>query len=69
MGASTVYEFVVAGSFGPMLRAMLSDLDIGDHCAETRLRLTNADEAELFSLLAIVVKSKCELERVLVDES
>ena len=68
MGCRTVYEFVVAGSFGPMLRSKLSDLDIGDHCSETRLRLTNAEEAELFSLLAIVVKSNCELERVLVDE-
>ncbi len=63
-----VYEFVVAGSFGPLLRSMLSDLDIDDRCSETRLRLTNAEDVELFSLLAVILDGDHELERVLVDQ-
>ncbi len=47
---------------------MLSDLDIDDRCSETRLRLTNAEDAELFSLLAAILDGDHELERVLVDQ-
>jgi hypothetical protein len=60
-----VYEFVVAGSLGPVLRSMLADLEIEDRCGDIRLRLINVSDEQLLSLLAVLARADCELEHVL----
>jgi len=63
-----VYEFVVAGTLGPITRSMLDGLEIVDLGVETWLRLTRAGDEELLSLLSSVITGDRELERVLVDD-
>jgi hypothetical protein len=68
MDGGGIYEFVVTGSFGPVLRSMLGDLAIEHRHTETRLRLTDATEDDLLALLAAVVNGGHQLERVLLDD-
>lgn len=68
MTSDGVYEFVVAGAFGPLLRSLLVDLDVVDRPAETRLFLTNADDRMLFALLGALVKHDRVVERILIDD-
>ena len=63
-----LYEFVVAGAFGPMLRSILIDLDVQDQPAETRLFLTKADDATLFAVLAKILTEDRVLESILTDD-
>lgn len=62
-----VYEFVVAGAFGPLLRSMLVDLEVRDRHAETRLFLSHADQAQLFAVLSTVVNEDRVVESILLD--
>lgn len=63
-----VYEFVVAGTLGPITRSLLHDLEIVDLGVETWLRLTRTGDEELLSLLSSVITGDRQLERVLVDD-
>ena len=47
-----VYEFVVAGTLGPITRSKLDGLKIVDLGVETWLRLTRAGDEKLLSLLS-----------------
>ena len=63
-----VYEFVVAGTLGPITRSLLDGVEVVDLGVETWLRLTGAGDEELLSLLSSVITGDRELERVLVDD-
>jgi len=63
-----VYEFVVAGAIGPLLRSMLVELEVRDRPAETWLFLSHADESKLFAVLTAVVNEDRVVESILLDD-
>jgi hypothetical protein len=67
MSIDGTYEIVVAGQLGPLLRSMLTDLDIEDRPAQTCVHSDNADAALLFSLLAVMVNDEHPLERLVIE--
>jgi hypothetical protein len=68
MSGSGVYEFVVVGEIGPLLRSMLIDMSIEDRPVQTCLRFTTDDDAELLPVLAAATNRERQLERIRVDD-
>ncbi len=67
MSGSGVYEFVVMGEVGPLLRSMLINLSIEDQPVQTCVRFTTDDDAALWPVLAAATNQERQLERIRVD--
>ena len=62
--AAEMFEFVVLGALGPLLRSMLADLDVDDRPGETVLFLRDSDESALLSLLAKIAGDDREVQAI-----